>query len=242
MHASNKPARPERAAAAMAGPHGAAVLQLWHGAIGHTVRCVPTRRTVSVADGAAVLFAKWRRGHARAAAAEWHWLHVLPLLGLAAPAPVAWLARGRRSLLITEAVAGRALAAWAVDAAAEGWFGELVDYACTQVAPRIATLHRRGLVYRDLYWNHLFVGDPRRGEAPTFLDVERVFAPKWRFERWVVKDLAGLWASAPAVASPRAALRFVRAYCGGSLRGRRRWLRAIAAKAARIRRHVPRYG
>jgi hypothetical protein len=242
MRASNKPARPERAAAAIASQHRATVMQLWCGALGRTVRCVPTRRTVAAASGLGLLFAKWRRGHARAAAAEWHWLHVLPLLGLAAPVPVAWIASGRRSLLVTEGVRGRPLDAWVEQAAADGWLDQLVDYACRQVAPRIAALHGRGLAYRDLYWNHVFAADPQQDDPPTFLDVERVFRPRWRLRRWIVKDLAGLWASTPVQVPRRAALRFLRAYCAGSLHRRRRWLRAIGHKADRIRRHVPRYG
>ena len=145
-------------------------------------------------------------------------------------------------MLVSLGVTGRSLDAWALVAATEGWRDELVGYVCRQVAPRIAKLHQRGLVYRDLYLNHVFAPDPRGDAPPTFLDVERVFAPRWRLQRWIVKDLAGLWASAPVGSSLRTAVRFLRSYFDGPVRGRRRLLRAIAAKAERVRRHVPRYG
>lgn len=242
MHASNKPQSPDGAGLDLvAGVHAPAVRGLWSGAVGRTVRCVPTRRTVSVPSAGTVLYGKWRQGHARDAAAEWHWLHVLPLLGVRVPAPVAWLRRAGRSLLVTAALPGRSLDAWAVDAAAGGWLDELVAYAALHVAPMVRKLHEGGLVHRDLYWNHVFTEDPRRGTAPALLDVERVFAPRWRWRRWLVKDLAGLLASLPVAVSTRQRLRFLRAYLG-TLRGERSLLAAIAAKAAQVRSHVPRYG
>lgn len=245
MHASNKPDAPEAATFTRLGPEiASAVRALWAGSAGSTVRCVPTRRTVAmpIADG--WLFGKWRRGKRTDAAAEWHWLHVLPLLGLRTPVPVAWIGRGRRSLLVTEGVAGHSLDVWMARAAEAGWLPELLVYLCDQVAPAVRRLHDRGLVYRDLYWNHIFVGDPRRGDPPVFLDVERVLRPWWRWRRWVEKDLAGLLSSIPAGISlpPRAALRFAQAYQGGSLRNIRASMLAIEAKAQRIRGHQPKFG
>lgn len=242
MHASNKPQDPRQAGLELsAGGHAEAVRGLWAGSLGRTVRCVPTRRTVSVESAGTVLYGKWRRGQHRRAAAEWRWLHVLPLCGLLVPAPVAWLRQGRRSLLVTAALPGRALDAFARQALAGGWLDELVAYACREVAPMVRRLHERGLVHRDLYWNHLFCEDPRRGTPPALLDVERVFAPRWLWRRWLVKDLASLLASCPAGVSLRAKLRFLRNYLG-TLRGEQRLLAAIDDKAARIRRHVPKFG
>lgn len=244
MHASNKPDRAESARwEAAAGPHGPAVRALWAGSVGRTVRCVPTRRTVvTPASGGGLLFAKWRTGDRRSGAQEWRWLHLLPLVGLRTPTPVAWLGAGRRTLLVTTGVPGRSLDAWAAEAAAGGWLPDLERYAMRQIAPLVRRLHASGLFYRDLYWNHLFTEDPRADKPPTFIDVERVFQPRWRRGRWIVKDLAALLASAPAGTSDRTPLRFLRAYLGTKLVGRRRLLRAIARKADRIRRHQPRYG
>lgn len=243
MSASNKPyaATPETFASLAPG-HADAVAAMWAGSLGHTVRCVPTRRTVAVAVADGWLFGKWRRGRKRDAAAEWRWLHVLPMLGIQTAAPVAWVGDRRRSLLVTAGLPGRSVDVWAVEAARHGWLPQLVAWACREVAPVVRRLHDQGLVYRDLYWNHIMVTDPRFGGEPRFLDVERVFAPRWRWRRWVVKDLAGLWASAPTTLPDRCGLRFMRSYLGGSLRGQRRSILAIAAKACRIRAHAPRYG
>jgi hypothetical protein len=245
MGVSNKPEDPDAAApVGEGGRYHDAVASLWRGALGRTVRCVPTRRTIAARVDDTWLFGKLRRGAraARAAAAEWHWLHVMPLLGLRVPQPIAWIGRGGRSLLVTAALRGRALDAWAVDAADSGWLDALVDYACAHVAPQVRRLHDCGLAYRDLYWNHVWCEDPRAGTPPLFLDVERVFQPRWRRRRWLVKDLAGLWATVPVELPKHAAVRFLRAYFGEPLAPHRALLAAIERKAERIRRHEPRYG
>lgn len=245
MHASNKPQVPDSSTFARLEPEVAVAVQgLWSGSSGHTVRCVPSRRTVAVQVSGRWLFAKWRSGALGNAAAEWRWLHLLPLLGLRTPVPVIWLGRGRRSLLVTMGVEGRSLDAWIVDAAAEGWGEVLGAYLVRHVAPLVRRLHDQGLVYRDLYWNHLFAEDPRRDLAPVFLDVERVMKPRWLWGRWVVKDLAGLLSSVPPeVKVPlRTALRFLRAYCGESLHSHRALMAAVVAKARRIQGRQPRFG
>ncbi|MBM4061478.1 MAG: hypothetical protein FJ265_10355 [Planctomycetes bacterium] len=245
MPASNAPQRPTPATFAALPPDLApAVAGLWNGSLGHTVRCVPTRRVVAAETGAGWLFGKWRVGARADAAAEWRWLHLLPLLGLRTPAPVAWLREGRRSLLVTRGVSGRPLDAWMVTAAREGFAEPLLDYLCRRVAPLLRCLHGQRLAYRDLYWNHVFADDPRGDPAPVFLDVERVFRPRWRWRRWLTKDLAGLRASVPAavVVTERQMLRFARACLGPGLRAHRALLAAVVRKARRIRRHEPRFG
>lgn len=245
MHASNKPDRPDGPWRALLAPTVVDAVQgLWAGSIGHTVRCVPTRRTVAARVDDAWLFGKWRIGRGSAATAEWRWLHLLPLLGIRTAEPIVWVGAPGRSLLVTAGVEGRSLDAWALDALRAGWLAELVAYACAVVAPAVRRLHDQGLVYRDLYWNHLFAADPRArdAEAPVFLDCERILRPRWRWRRWMVKDLASLWASVPVPVGKRSALRFLRRYLGEPLFAHRGLVLAIVAKAARIRRHVPRYG
>ncbi|MBL8754558.1 MAG: hypothetical protein JNK15_14740 [Planctomycetes bacterium] len=243
MRASNKPQDPGAPGfPVVAGEFGAVVAGLWHGSLGRTVRCVPTRRTVAAPFGGGFVFGKWRVGQRAMAAAEWHWLHVLPMLGLATPQPLAFVGRGRRTLLVTGGVGGRALDAWWRKLQPEGRGGAVAEYAIAHVAPRVRALHGAGVCYRDLYWNHVFAADPCGTEPPTFLDVERVFRPRWRLRRWIVKDLAGLLASAPDDVPVRLQLRFLRAYLDAPVRGHRGLLRAIVGKAARIRRHAPRFG
>jgi hypothetical protein len=242
MQPGNKPERPDspRLAAGL-GDAAEPVLALWHGRSGRIVRCVPTRWTVASEVAGGWLFAKFRCGERARAAAEWRWLHVLPLVGLRTPAPVAWVGHGARTMLVTRGVPGRPLDAWIVSAAADGWLPQLAAWACREVAPRVRALHAAGLVHRDLYWNHVVATDPRAGAEPTFLDVERVFRPLWRRRRWFVKDLAGLASSLPVTLPVRLLLRFARAY--DPRRGAdRRWLRAIARKAAQIQAHAPRFG
>lgn len=244
MHSSgNSPQGPVAAdVAKLPAPWRDLVAGIWQGRLGVTVRCVPTRRTVKATADGACLFGKWRVGRLADAHAEWNWLAALPALGLPTPQRVVLLCEDQRSLLVTAAVAGQSLLDWAVLAHEQGWGEQLLTYVCEQVAPRVRALHDAGLCYRDCYWNHIFAADPRQGSAPTFLDVERVLRPRWRFARWRVKDLAGLLSSAPATWRGRAALRFLRAYCGGGLRGQRSLLVAVQAKAARILAHQPRYG
>lgn len=243
MDASNKPESLGGPRFAMLEPERAAAVRgIWAGALGHTVRCVPTRRTVAAALPGGLLFGKWHLRCFRAAAAEWRWLHVLPLLGMRTAEPLIWLGTRRRNLLVTAGVSGRALDAWAVEAQRRGELAQVIDYACRQVAPAIRRLHDHGLVVRDLYWNHVFCEDPGADAAPILLDVARVMRPRWRWRRWVVKDLAGLWASVPVPLSATCGLRFLRSYFGEPLFLHARLIRAIAGKAARIRAHTPRYG
>ncbi|MBL8732289.1 MAG: hypothetical protein JNN13_07960 [Planctomycetes bacterium] len=243
MHASNTAQGPGSGGLKQqADPQAAVVSALWEGAIGRTVRCVPTRRTVQAAGPAGVVYGKWRLGHRADAEAEWRWLHLLPLLGIPCPKPVAFVGHGRRTLLVTAALPGRALDAWAVDAAREGWLDQLVTFGIREVAPLVRRLHAHGVVFRDLYWNHVFAGDPRHGGPVALLDVERVFRPRWCWRRWVVKDLAGLRASLPVAVGVRSQLRFLAASLQRPLRDLRPWIRAILVKSERVQRHRPRFG
>lgn len=194
-------------------------------------------------SGDSTLYAKAYRGKRTASAVEWHWLHVLPLLGITSAQPVAWLADRHMQLIVTAAVPGRSLDAWAVDAVHEGWLDEVFAYACHVVAPLARQLHGHGLIHRDFNCAHLFVVDPRAMASPAVIDVERVFRPRWRSRRWRVKDLASLLASAPVVVPAKVQLRFLKTYApdatGAELR---RLARAIRSKVQRIGRHQPRFG
>jgi hypothetical protein len=127
-------------------------------------------------------------------------------------------------LLLAQAVAERRTAA-------------LAAYAFRHVAPLIARLHDAGFAYRDLYWNHLFAA---LDAEPVLIDVHRAMRPRWRRRRWIVKDLAGLLASLPGGYSRASCLRFLHRYAAG--RPAPTLVRAIIAKAERIRAHRPKYG
>ena len=242
--ASNKPATPDDSDLSIViGEHADAVLGCWFGRLGKTVRCVPWRRTMLVVHRSETLYAKLYRGRLRTAAAEWRWLHLLPLLGIETAPPIAWLADRRRSLLVTASVRGRSLDAWLMDAAAEGWLAAVFSYACREVAPFARRLHDQGLIHRDLNCAHLFADDPRTAAAPHVIDVERMFRPRWRWRRWVVKELASLLASSPMPVPVRVAARFLRCYAPEATRLDRRKLAAsIGQKVARVLAHQPKFG
>lgn len=241
MAASNKGADPDALQGLPAAQAGF-LRALWHGAVGRVVRCVPGRYTVMAEDPAGrVVFAKLRRGRAGDAAAEWRWLHVLPMLGFQAPTPVAFLQRRRKTMVVTEAVAGHAADTLTHMALANGATGSPAEFLLGAVAPTIARLHGQGIVFRDLYWNHLFATALGAGDV-TLLDVERAFQPRWRRRRWIVKDLAGLLASAPIALPCRVWLRALHLYQGGRPPGWKALATAVRRKADKIRAHRPRYG
>lgn len=206
---------------------------------GNTVRCTPRRLTVlqevAVGDAGGVqVFRKIRSGGVAAAEAEWRWLRELPRLGVSCAAPAYFARVGERTVVATFAAPGRPLTALL------GAAGVVLAtaYACGPVVTLVRRLHARGLVFRDLYWNHLFAADLDLDASPRFIDVERVLRPRVLWRRWVVKDLAGLVASWP-LADSSLAPALVQAYRG---RADERLVDRVERKAAQIRRHAPRYG
>ena len=105
-------------------------------------------------------------------------------------------------------------------------------------------IHEAGLFHRDFYLGHVFVTDRKEGEMELYLmDLQRIFRPKWRIERWRIKDLASLNFSAPPgwfTATDR--LRFYKQYRGiPRLEDRDRSLiRRITRKSQRIWTHTRR--
>lgn len=222
--------------------HEAAVLALWRGSVGRTVRCVPARRTVAAEHAGRTLYAKLYQTRG-GADLEWRWVATLASAGFRVARPVGLVRSHRGSLAVFAAVPGRSLDAWAVTARREGWLAGWFAYVVGEVAPLVRRLHARGWVHRDLNCAHLFAVDLVGGGEPSLIDVERVMQPKWRWRRWVVKDLASLLASCPEPVPARIALRFLRVYAGEQSRGERRALAAdVRRKAARALRHRPRYG
>ncbi len=118
--------------------------------------------------------------------------------------------------------------------------------AVRALARHVARLHDACLHHKDLYLNHVYV-DPSHGDDPVrgIVDWERLGRHRRALSRWVVKDLAALYASIPAGAVDaglprRFLLGYLRARGLDARRLGARLHRRVAARAARMRRHVPR--
>ncbi len=90
--------------------------------------------------------------------------------------------------------------------------------ATRQIARFAARFHNTGFRHRDFYLCHIFAAggpDPSTGDLELrLIDLARVFRPRRRSERWRVKDLSQLDASARQIGASWAdRFRFLRGYC-----------------------------
>jgi heptose I phosphotransferase len=141
--------------------------------------------------------------------------------GIPVPAPLAWGWRGhphqRQSFVILQAVPGEPAEVWATrlsaDGPAESWHHKRrMVMALADLARRF---HALGFRHRDFYLNHVFVSGSARTMELSLIDLQRVFRPRWRSQRWQVKDLAQLNFSATREAfSQTLRLRFFCHYLG----------------------------
>ena len=185
--------------------------------------------------GESRVFCKFRRGLWSHTLGEWRALEELQRLGIGVPERLFVTRRGRDSGLGMRSVPGRPMDVLLQE-------GKASEPALGLMPGLLRRLHGSGWVYRDMYWNHVFL-DPE-GADLRLIDVERAFRPRWRLRRWIVKDLAGLLASWPpgAGSSRTAGLRFLKAYSGGGLEdGWKGLARRVLSRAAKIRAHVTRY-
>jgi heptose I phosphotransferase len=108
----------------------------------------------------------------------------------------------------------------------------------------VRRMHEGGLFHRDLYLGHFFVKPRGEKDLEIYLmDLQRVIRPRWRAERWQIKDLASLNFSAPSgwfTASDR--LRFYKEYrqIARLGDGDKSLLRRVLRKSGRIRAHTGR--
>jgi len=180
---------------------------------------------------------------------EWQQLRRLRRAGIPTPTPVAfaekmsrWLEK--RSFIALAAAPGESLERWVPQ--------NMLRHAPTlsfarrrnlvqQLAVLVRSLHQAGFRHRDLYLSHVFVDFDRTPQpCLTLIDLQRVFRPRWRRRRWLIKDLAALHYSSPARAIHATdRLRFLLTYLD---RHRltipdKRLARGILAKTRRIARH-----
>jgi tRNA A-37 threonylcarbamoyl transferase component Bud32 len=191
---------------------------------------------------------RWTHGRfATPAAVEVENIRAVRAAGVATMDAVAWgqqdrpLAAGRSYVVVT-AVPGDALERRGrefLDRCRERDRFDLVEELTCRLAKIIRRLHAAGLVHRDLYASHVFLDEPNGRPELYLIDLARVFAPRWRYFRWRVKDLAQLRYSMPPAWAESHWAQFLREYLGGSVRPHR-WERAVERKAASIRRRAER--
>lgn len=149
--------------------------------------------------------------------------------GLAAPILLAWARLGgrwqRKSVVVLSAVPGQPAPAWlensgfGPESASASASGSLPFASRRRFTAELATLVRRfhaaGWRHRDLYLCHVFVDEAAGGLQLSLIDLQRVFRPRWRRERWRIKDLAQLHYSSLAHPFSRTdRLRFLLDYLG----------------------------
>ncbi|HOA74021.1 MAG TPA: lipopolysaccharide kinase InaA family protein [Phycisphaerae bacterium] len=163
---------------------------------------------------------RWRQARRLSTAGiEWRNARELERAGIRAAPPVAFGERmigpfEQRSAILLGEAPGESLEKWVP--AHLGADRREFDAASRRrlvegLARFVARFHAAGFVHRDLYLCHIFI-DPARASAGAgqsadrafcLIDLQRVFRPKWRKRRWVVKDLAALDFSTPAACVSR---------------------------------------
>jgi tRNA A-37 threonylcarbamoyl transferase component Bud32 len=182
----------------------------------------------------------WRARSARAAGKREHDnLVELDLAGVRVPRAVTWAAdaAGRdASVVVMERVRHTQTLRDVLERAGAAERARLG----AELSKLVVLLHTRGFHHRDLYLQHVIVA--AEDGALVLIDVGRV--GRGSRARWLVKDLAALLHSTPARVTSREKLRFAAHWfdaLGISGRSaRRRWLRAIERKRARMSARVPR--
>jgi heptose I phosphotransferase len=107
----------------------------------------------------------------------------------------------------------------------------------SQIANISRTMHGAGVCHRDFYICHLLLGDA--DQPLTVIDLHRALCKAHLAERWVVKDIAGLYFSAMDAGLTRRDLyRFMRQYRGCALRETlqkdRAFWKAVEKRAMRL--------
>jgi glycerol-3-phosphate cytidylyltransferase-like family protein len=193
--------------------------------------------------GGHAVYAKVHRPMARGRSAIVEGQNALALRAAGFAAPQPWLAvegrgeEGRFGVLVTREAKGLALSEH-LALALEGASPRAYLAEARGLGEWLRALHTARFYPRDLLAWHVFVdGTAAAGpDAITLVDVERVDRGGARFSRRkAVRGLAALRLSTGDAAPPRFALAVLRAYLGGTLRAARPWIRAIRARAQRLR-------
>ncbi len=191
-------------------------------------------------------------GYADEARAEWTAVHQVRALGIPTLDAIAYgqdqtaPGRVRSSFVMTAELVG----ADEGDTVAKTMSWADRRRLLRRVAAHTRALHAGGYVHRDLYLCHYMVeAVPAKREPGIFLiDLQRLCRPRWRPERWKVKDLAALvYSSLKAGASPTDIAAAYRVYRneaplnGDERRLARRVLQRVAWLKTRTPRHDPNF-
>lgn len=171
---------------------------------------------------------------------EWERVRALAAAGIDAVQPVALAERmigpwERASAVVLAGVPGESL-----EARVRRVPGRIDRELLLGLARYAARFHRAGFIHRDLYLSHVYVEPFGAGWRFRLIDLARLFRPRWRHGRWIVKELAALdYSTPPHAASAADRLRFLKEYLGVRRLGQseRQLVRRILAKGRRILRH-----
>lgn len=170
-------------------------------------------------------------------------LDVLRKCGVAVPLLAAYGRRGClpssiESFIVTEDVGPHE----SLEDYCRPWGGRAPAFAEKQqliaaVARMARRMHAAGICHRDFYLCH-FLRRERDGEL-VLIDLHRALHKRNPGERWIIKDLAGLYFSAMGIGlTARDLLRFLRCYRQGTLRDllqrESRFWKRVAMRARRL--------
>jgi heptose I phosphotransferase len=201
---------------------------------------------------------RWKLGRPFTGTAAIEWQNALQLqaLGIQAALPIGFGQQmagpwERRSFVLLDEVQGTSLERWVParvppSKIESDWKGRRATI--DRLARFVASFHEAGFTHRDLYLCHIFIREAKTGYPPaeydpfTLIDLQRVFRPRWRRRRWIVKDLAALnFSAAGDRIGQGERLRFLCRYVrlcsrAGSARS---LARRVARKTAEIARRNP---
>jgi serine/threonine protein kinase len=170
------------------------------------------------------LLQRWFEDGERTAIAlrEVHVANALEKIEIATFKPLAWGSSGnwgttQNSFLVMSQVEGDSIERWLpqqnFSSSVESWRKRL--HLVEQLAAFSRRLHESGWFHRDLYLCHIFIVEGSGKFELALVDLARMFRPRWRVERWQIKDLAQLNFSAPTKYFSRTMrLRFAKVYFG----------------------------
>jgi tRNA A-37 threonylcarbamoyl transferase component Bud32 len=213
------------------------------GSPGELLRAVPGRETYGVQGPRGrewVLKRFSSRGiFSSPAEREFNALQALSELGLPVPSPIAFIERGRSSLLAMERVPSSRNLREELAVISRADSEPLIE----RLLELLISLHSAGWHHRDLYLHHILIDD--EGEL-ALIDLGRARRPLWIRRRWFAKDLAALLLWTPLEVSDQERLRFLARYMNRMEmlgRGeRRRFLLDVLLRRERMARHRPRHG